>query len=77
MLETFYDTFGFAGAFIISFLAFICIIFWIAGLAGISMIEESDTSKTIRLTLAILIPIYPLLWMIKDMIVQKIDIQKK
>jgi len=77
MLETFYDTFGFAGAFITSFLLFICIIFWIAGLAGISMIEESDTSKTIRLTLAILIPVYPLFWMIKDMIVQKIDIQQK
>lgn len=77
MLETIYNSFGFAGALTTAFLLFIFIIFWVAGLAGISMKSEDDWRKTVRLTIAVLIPLYPFFWMIWDMIVQKIDIEEE
>jgi hypothetical protein len=76
MLETFYNNFGFTGALLLSFSLFICFIFWMAGLAGISMKQESNKKKTIRLVIAVLLPIYPFFWMILDMITQKKDLGK-
>jgi len=76
MLETFYNNFGFTGALILAFSLFICFIFWVAGLAGLSKKQESNKTKTIRLTIAVLLPVYPFLWMIWDMIKQKKDLKK-
>lgn len=77
MLETFYNTLGFAGALLVSFLFFVFCIFWMAGLAGISGIRESNKRKTLRLIVAVLIPPYPFFWMIWEMIAQKIQISRK
>lgn len=77
MLETFYNTLGFTGALLVSFLFFIFCIFWMAGLAGISGKRESNKRKTLRLIIAVLIPPYPFFWMIWEMIAQKIQISRK
>ncbi|MEX1062046.1 MAG: hypothetical protein WEC12_00470 [Balneolaceae bacterium] len=77
MLETFYNNFGFAGALISSFVLFIFFIFWIAGLAGICLKNESELKKILRMTIAVLVPLYPFIWMIWEMIVQKRDVQRE
>lgn len=76
MLETFYNTFGFVGAFLISFLLFLFTIFWLGGIAGISQKRGSSTRRRIQLVVAVLIPPYPLFWMIWDMIQQRIHLNR-
>ncbi|MEX0593340.1 MAG: hypothetical protein WD115_01080 [Balneolaceae bacterium] len=77
MLETFYNTFGFVGAFLISFTLFIFAIFWLGGIAGISQKRGHATRRRIQLVVSILFPPYPLIWMIWDMIQQKIHISRE
>lgn len=66
MLETFYDSFGFVGSVTISFLIFLSFIFWMAGIAGISQLKETD-KKNIRLVISIIFPPYPIIWLFIDM----------
>jgi len=76
MIESFYNAFGFIGALAISFILFIFFIFWIAGLAGICLKKEDNNKKTFRIVVAVLIPLYPFLWMIYDMIIQRKYMEK-
>lgn len=71
MLETFYNNFGFVGSLILSLLIFFFFIFWMGGVAGICHEHEGKKDAIVRIVLAILIPIYPVIWLITDMIAQK------
>lgn len=76
MLETLYYYFGFVGALLVSLLFFFFLIFWMAGVAGICNHAEKDTPNKFLLFLAIIIPLYPVIWIIMDMIKQKRELRR-
>lgn len=76
MLETLYNYFGFAGSLLASLFIFLFFIFFIAGVAGICSKERPPTQQFIFLFLAIFVPIYPVLWLITDMIKQKKQLKR-
>jgi hypothetical protein len=76
MLETFYNNFGFIGSLVIALLIFLFFIFWMGGVAGICKGHDSNKESVIRLVLAVLIPIYPVIWLIFDMISQKKQLRR-
>ncbi|MBO6793381.1 MAG: hypothetical protein JJ895_05690 [Balneolaceae bacterium] len=78
MLRTFYEILGFFGALILSLTIFILFIFWIAGLAGITLPVDGGKPKFNRwqVAIAVLIPIYPIYWLIRDIIEQHIFMKK-
>lgn len=67
MLETFYKTFGFLPALLISFLLFMLFIFWMAGVAGICRKKKDDQSE-MNIILAVFVPVYPIIWLISEMV---------
>jgi integral membrane sensor domain MASE1 len=67
MLETFYKTFGFIPALLISFVLFMLFIFWMAGVAGICRQKKDDQSE-MNIILAVFIPVYPIIWLISEMV---------
>ncbi|MCG8372062.1 MAG: hypothetical protein MI700_00930 [Balneolales bacterium] len=72
MLKTFFDIFGFWGALIAALLSFLLFIFWIAGLAGITLPVDGGKPKfnIWEVLIAILVPPYPIYWVIRDIIEQ-------
>lgn len=76
MLESVYEIFGFVGTLTISLLAIFFLIFWMAGVAGICKNHDVDGTPYVRLFLSILIPIYPVIWIIADMISQKKELKR-
>lgn len=72
MLQSFYDNLGFIGALLFSLFLFIFFIFWIAGIAGITLPYDGGQKKanSWQIILAILIPVYPVIWLISDMYMQ-------
>lgn len=76
MLETLYELFGFAGSLIVSFLIFLFFVFWMAGVAGICSGNREQSKQMLFYALAIFIPIYPVAWLIVDMIRQKKQLRK-
>lgn len=72
MLESFYQNLGFFGALFVSFFLFIFIIFWIAGIAGISLPYDGGRKRgnPWQIVCAVLIPFYPVVWLIIDMYMQ-------
>lgn len=76
MLESVYEIFGFAGTLGISLLAIFFLIFWMAGVAGICKNYDINGTPYVRLFLSILIPIYPVIWIIADMISQKKELKR-
>lgn len=76
MLETFYNNFGFVGSLVIALLIFFFFIFWMGGVAGICLEKDDEKKSMIRLALAILIPLYPVIWLIADMISQKKQLKR-
>jgi hypothetical protein len=76
MLESLYNYFGFAGSLFVSFVIFIFFVFWIAGVAGITSKKRTPVRQVIFLSLAIFVPIYPVLWLIADMIKQKKQLRR-
>ncbi|MTI86677.1 MAG: hypothetical protein FH748_01775 [Balneolaceae bacterium] len=69
MLQSFYNNLGFFGALGVSLLLFIFFIFWIAGIAGITLPYDGGKQRgsTFQTILAVLVPIYPIVWLIFDM----------
>lgn len=65
MLQTFYNNFGFVGSIGVAMLIFLSFIFWMAGVAGISQLPAS-TKKNVKLTLSIIFPPYPIIWIFID-----------
>jgi len=76
MLESFYNNFGFIWSLVIALFIFLFFIFWMGGVAGISLQHEEKNESIFRLILAILIPIYPVVWLIMDMISQKKQLKR-
>lgn len=76
MLETLYNYFGFAGSLLVAFFSFFFFVFWIAGVAGICSKERPPIRQTVFISLAVFVPLYPVLWLIADMIKQKRELRK-
>jgi hypothetical protein len=76
MLETLYNYFGFAGSLLVSLFIFFFFIFWIAGVAGICGGNRTPLRQFIFFSLAIFIPVYPVAWLIMDMINQKKQLRR-
>ncbi len=76
MLETVYNNFGFVGSLVISLGIFFFFIFWMAGVAGICQEHEGKKNVLIRLFIAILVPVYPVFWLISEMISQKRQLKR-
>jgi hypothetical protein len=70
MLQTFYNNYGFVGSIAIAMLIFLCFIFWLAGVAGISQLPHSK-KKNIKLICSVLFPPYPIVWVFVDMYRQR------
>ena len=79
MLKYFYNQLGFFGALGVSFLLFLLFVFWIAGIAGISLPYDGGSKKknTWEILLAVLIPVYPIGWLVVDIINQRRLMRKK
>ncbi len=76
MLESFYNNFGFVGSLVLALLIFLFFIFWMGGVAGLCREHDSQKDSIFRLVLAVLIPIYPVVWLILDMISQKKQLRR-
>jgi len=76
MLETVHNMFGFTGSLLVSFFVFMFFVFWMAGVAGICQGDRKQSRQIIFFSLAILVPIYPVVWLIADMIRQKKQLRK-
>ncbi len=76
MLENLYNTFGFAGSLVVAFIAFMFFVFWIGGVAGICSLKRSPKRQILFFSLAVLIPVYPVAWLIADMIKQKKQLRR-
>lgn len=76
MLETVYNNFGFVGSLVISLFIFFFFIFWMAGVAGICDEHKGKRTTLIHLFLAVLIPVYPVVWLILQMISQKKQLKR-
>jgi hypothetical protein len=72
MLKTVYDFVGFFGSLGLSLFLFIFFVFWIAGIAGITLPVDGGKPKYDKwqVILAILIPFFPVFWLISDIIKQ-------
>jgi hypothetical protein len=68
MLKTFYELFGFFGALSISLALFFFFIFWLAGLAGITLPVDGGKPKFNKwqVMVSIFIPLYPIYWLIRN-----------
>ncbi|MEX0780490.1 MAG: hypothetical protein WD491_12305 [Balneolales bacterium] len=66
MLQWMHGEFGLIGSLILSYILFILFIFWISGLAGINESRNSDEKKFYMLIVGILLPPYPILWLISE-----------
>ena len=76
MLETLYNYFGFAGSLVVAFLSFLFLVFWIAGVAGITLGKRKPARQTLFILMAVLFPPYPVAWLIVDMIKQKKELKR-
>jgi len=76
MLETVYNNFGFVGSLVVSLGIFFFFIFWMAGVAGICREHDGEKTMIVRLFFGIVIPIYPVFWLIAQMISQKRQLKK-
>lgn len=78
MLKSFYELFGFFGALILSLALFILFIFWLAGIAGITLPVDGGKPKFNKweVIVAIFIPVYPIYWLVKDIIEQHLFMKR-
>lgn len=73
MLQSFYNNFGFFGALALAFFLFVFFIFWMAGIAGLSQPYDGGQKRGEKwqIITAILVPVYPVLWLITDIYIQR------
>lgn len=76
MIESFYNTFGFLGALSISVASFLLFLFWVSGVAGIAIMPD-DRYKNWKLLAAVIIPLYPVIWLCIDMFQQHSEMHTK
>jgi ABC-type microcin C transport system permease subunit YejB len=72
MLQALYQTFGFPLALLLSFVVFMLVILWLAGLAGLVISQQEEhTSRPFSIVLGVLFPFYPMGWLVWDMIQER------
>lgn len=73
MLQSLYENFGFFGALALAIFMVLFFIMWIAGIAGITLPYDAGRKKGNKwqVILAILVPIYPIIWLIVDIYLQR------
>lgn len=78
MLQSFYENFGFFGALALAIFLFIFIIFWIAGIAGITLPYDGGKKKgsNVQIVFAVLFPPYPVIWLLIDIYNQRKQLKK-
>lgn len=79
MLQSFYENFGFFGALALAIILFLFFILWMAGIAGLSLPYDGGQKKgkSWQIVLAVLIPIYPVLWLLVDIYMQNKYMKKE
>lgn len=77
MLKWAYIHLGFVGTILLSLLIFLGFVFYLAGVAGISISSGTDKAKNTLLIIGILFPLYPIGWLIRDMIQQRKALHSK
>ncbi|HBQ59503.1 MAG TPA: hypothetical protein DD671_07710 [Balneolaceae bacterium] len=72
MLQSFYENLGFFGALFTALLLFFLFIFWMAGIAGITLPYDGGRKKgnNWQIIVAVLFPPYPILWLLLDIFMQ-------
>lgn len=76
MIENVYNTLGFVGSLVAALCLFFFFIFWMAGVAGICKEKENGPKQYAYLLFAVIIPIYPVLWIMWDIYVQKRELRR-
>ncbi len=76
MIESVYNNFGFVGSLFVSLALFFFFIFWMAGVAGLCENRKYGRFQSLVLLVAILIPVYPVGWIVWEMIDQKRQLKK-
>lgn len=72
MLQALFETFGFPLALLLSFVTFVLVIMWLAGLAGLIISQQEEhTSRPLSILIGVLIPLYPMAWIVWDMIQER------
>lgn len=66
MLKWSYLHFGYFGTLFLALFVFLLFIAYMAGIAGISILPDDSRSKNIKLIIGVIIPPYPVLWLIMD-----------
>ncbi len=67
MIQWFYSELGFAGTILVALLIFILFILWLAGIAGIVALRATNTTRSLKLVLGVLLPPFPIGWILWDM----------
>ena len=78
MIRALYLDFGFFSTLAICLLLVVLFIFWMAGIAGIVANPDNKGKKAgnLSLILCVLIPIYPIIWLISDMVKEYVTIRR-
>lgn len=78
MIRALYLDFGFFTTLAICLLLVILFIFWMAGIAGIVANPDNKGIQAgyISLLLCVFIPIYPIIWLISDMVKEYVTIRR-
>jgi len=71
MLKWIYNSIGFFWTFSLAIVVFILFICYLAGVAGISDLKISEKKKNWLLVLGIVFLPYPVIWLFKDIIQQR------
>lgn len=77
MIRGLYLEFGFFLAFVFCVMIVLSFIFWLAGIAG--LLANPDRKKGadfVTLMLCVFIPLYPIIWVISDMIREYITLKR-
>lgn len=69
MLENLYQTFGIFGSLVVSLIIFLFIILWVAGIAGLTDRYKRNI-KAWQIVLCVVLPPFPVAWLVYDMIRQ-------
>ena len=67
MLQLLYNEFGFFGSILLALIIFIGFIFWFSGMAGIAGQSKTNTTRNLRILLAVVFPPFSIGWLIYDM----------
>lgn len=78
MLQVIYENLGFFPTLFVSVLFFVAFIFWMAGIAGLlANRDRKKPTEWLTYVLIIVVPIYPVAWLIMDIIRQYFRITRK